>query len=148
MPHYKHLLIATDLSETNAKLCKIGNEMASLYHAKLSIIHIVEHLPLMYASGDFALPLDPRLEEELVEEAKTQLTTLAEKYPIATENQHVIVGKRKEEIKLFVHEHQVDLVIIGTHVRHGFEHLFGTVTSGMLNKLPCDILTIKLEEQH
>jgi universal stress protein A len=143
---YQQVLIASTLADNSIKLCEVGHELATLYKAQLSIVHIVEHLPLMYAGGDFSLPLDPRLETELADEARDKLSKLCQHYGIPQKDQYVIIGDKKEEIKHFVSEHHIDLLILGAHPKHGFDYLLGSTTEGILNKLPCDILAIKIEE--
>ena len=145
MASYKHILIASDLSESSIILCQKASTLAKLLDAKLSIIHIVEHLPLMYAGGEFALPLDPKLEEELADEALVNLHKQVTHHQITKKDQYVIVGDKKEEVKTFVIEHHVDLTVVGTHDRHGLDYILGTTADNMLHSVPCDLLAIKID---
>jgi len=145
MASYKHILIASDLSKSSILLCKKATELAALLSTKLSVIHIVEHLPLMYAGGEFALPLDPKLENELADEALTNLHQQLEHHQIPKKSQYVIIGDKKEEIKDFVLKHKVDLTIVGSHDRHGLDFIVGTTADNMLHTLPCDLLAIKVD---
>ncbi|MAZ40312.1 MAG: universal stress protein UspA [Legionellales bacterium] len=146
MASYKHILITSDLSDSSIILCQKASALAGLLNAKLSIIHIVEHLPLMYAGGEFALPLDPKLEEELADEALINLHKQVTYHHIDKKDQYVIVGDKKEEIKAFVIEHHVDLTVVGAHDRHGLDYILGTTADNMLHALPCDMLAIKVDE--
>jgi len=146
MASYKHILIASDLSKNSVVLCKKASSLARALDAKLSIIHIVEHLPLMYAGGEFALPLEPQLEEELADEAKQNLHQQVAHHKIPQKNQFVLVGDKQDEMLQFVTKHEVDLVVVGNHPPRGLDHLLGTTTTSLLHNLPCDVLAIQVEE--
>lgn len=146
MASYKHILIASDLTKSSVILCQKASELANALNSKLSIIHIVEHLPLMYAGGEFALPLEPKLEESLAEEALDNLHKQVHHHHISKQNQYVLVGDKQDEMKQFVIDHQVDLVIVGSHPPHGLDHLLGTTANNLLHNLPCDVLAVKVEE--
>lgn len=144
MASYKHILISSDLSEQSIKLCEKANTLAQSVGAKLSIIHIVEYLPLMYTGGEFALPLEPDLEDKLAVEAKINLEKQANHHNIPKMNQFVMVGTIKEELVKFVKTHQVDLVVVGAHDRHGLDYLLGTTADNVLHALPCDVLAVRI----
>lgn len=146
MSAYKHLLIASDLSDNSIILCEKAQLLAKALQAKLSIIHIVEHLPLMYAGGEFALPLEPSVEQELADEAKINLAEQAKHHHIPKDQQFVVVGDKKDEIKDFVIKHNVDLVLIGSHDRHGLDYVTGTTANNMLHCLPCDMLAVRVAD--
>ena len=69
MSLYKHILLATDLSDESAIVAKKAGELAKLHQAKLSIAHVVEYMPPFYGIGEVTIPIDLDTEEELTHAA-------------------------------------------------------------------------------
>ncbi|MEJ2431894.1 MAG: universal stress protein [Pseudolabrys sp.] len=59
----------------------------------------------------------------------------------------VIQGKPAPEIIRFAREHEVDMIVLGTHGRGLLDHaLFGSTTERVVRKAPCPVLTCRLAE--
>jgi universal stress protein A len=39
----------------------------------------------------------------------------------------------------------VDLIVMGTHGRHGLGLLLGSTATGVLHGCPCDVLTVRIK---
>ncbi len=143
---YKHILIASDLSEGSVILCQRAQALAERLGAKLSILHVVEHVPMLYPGGEFVLPLNFEMEENLAKEARQNLEAQAEHHHINKENQWVIFGDKGDEIVKFATEHHVDLVVVGAQDRHGLRLLLSSTTDSIVHALPCDVLAVKVTE--
>lgn len=147
MLDYTHVLIATDLAPNSIEIGKKAKRLAERCGAKLSIIHVIEHSPMVYGSGEFAIPLDLDLEDTLEKQAKEDLAKQAEALAIEPDNQWVIVGSRKEEIVNLAEQTSVDLVTVGAHDKHGLALLLGSTADSILHALPCDVLAIKVTDE-
>ena len=44
--NYQHILLAVDFSEHGNHVVRKGGYLAGLFHAKLSIIHVLDNLPM------------------------------------------------------------------------------------------------------
>ena len=140
---YKHLLIATDLLEGHEKLVNRAVDLAKDLGAKISLVHVVEPLPgYGYA---FISPAD--IETQLVDEAKQQINKLAKQFNIDEKNVHVLLGPTKVEIIEVAENEKVDLIVVGTHHRHGFGHLLGSTANAVIHSSACDVLTIRVAEE-
>ncbi len=140
---YKHILVATDLLEGHEKLIAEAGELAKDSGAKLSLVHVVEPLPgYGYA---FISPAD--IETQLVDEAKQQIAGVAKKHGISESDVHVLLGPTKVEIIDVAEEQKVDLTVVGTHHRHGLGHLLGSTANAVIHSSPCDVLTIRIEDE-
>ena len=52
------------------------------------------------------------------------------------------------EVIRFAKEQDVDLIVIGTHGRSGFEHIvFGSTAEKVVRKAPCPVLSVRPEQR-
>ncbi len=143
---YQHILIASDLTAESELLAEKAKDLADKLDSRLSIVHVVEHSPMVYGSGEFAIPLDMEVEEQLETEAKASLSRQCEKMGIKKTNQWLLTGSRKEEIVQLVNKVNADLIMVGAHDKHGLGLLLGSTADSMLHALPCDVLAIKVDD--
>lgn len=140
---YKNVLLATDLLTENNILIERALKLSKEWGAKLTMAHIVEPLP----SYGYAYVGSADVEETLINEAKKQLAQLAEKYGLSEDNLIVETGPTKTEIVRIAEDHKMDLIVLGSHGRHGFAALLGSTANSVLHSAVCDVLTIRLPEQ-
>jgi universal stress protein A len=142
MAGYKQVLIAVDLSEDSVAVARRGLEIAAHFGAKASLLHVVEFIPVDPA-GEALLPTPVDLEDEVVNAAKARLaalhTELGGRLEIRLE-----VGVIKLEILRAAAESQADLVVLGSHERHGLALLLGSTDKAILHKTRCDVLAVHL----
>ncbi|BBI51861.1 hypothetical protein HORIV_42820 [Vreelandella olivaria] len=55
-----------------------------------------------------------------------------------------MVGMPDTEIHRFAEEHDVDLIVVGSHGRHGFALLLGSTSTGVLHGAQCDVLAVRV----
>ncbi len=141
--HYSHILLATDLSEeTNAVIDK-AKDLAGLYKARLSVIHVVESIPI-YFGNELVLPETQEIERQLVERATEKMAGLCKSLDIPASQGNVEVGVTKLEVIDFAAQNNVDLIVIGSHSRHGLEHLLGSTARAVVNSADCDVLAVRV----
>ena len=147
MAGYKHILITSDLSPASLILGHKAQDLAQLYGAKLSILHVIEFSPLLYGSGEFAIPVDLDLEAQLEKEAKEHIAQIATELNLDNKSQWVLIGNKREEIVKLSKEIAIDLIVVGAHDKHGLSLLFSSTADSILHALPCDILAIRIENK-
>jgi universal stress protein A len=76
--------------------------------------------------------------------AREQLGTYGDQYGVAKNNQVVTVGRPESEIHRLAKEQEVDLVIVGSHGRKGFQLLLGSTANGVLHGTECDVLAVRI----
>jgi universal stress protein A len=139
---YKHILFATDLTdETDFILSKVRGFRDSM-QAKLSIIHVVEPMP----GYSYAYLGIEDIEGQLIEEAKEALFKLGTELQVAQPDQRIEVGPTKSKILKVADEVNADLIICGSHGRHGLSLLLGSTANAILHGAKCDVLTVRLPE--
>lgn len=145
MNYYKHILLAVDFSDHGKQVANKAVELAKANQAKLSIVHVVENLPITDAAYG-PIPFDVDLTQEWLEASKQRLKTLAEKLSIPEERQWLEMGSAKLEIVRVAEENGVDLIVVGSHGRHGLALLLGSTANGVLHHAKCDVLAVRLQD--
>lgn len=144
---YKQILLGLDLKEQSANVGRKAVELARANGAQLSLVHVVEFIPVDPA-GEALLPPPVNLEEELVESAKQRLEALANELGIADAPRRVEIGTIKSEILRVAQEVGADLIVLGSYERHGLALLLGSTDKSVLSHAPCDILAVRLQPQN
>jgi universal stress protein A len=141
--NYQHILAAVDLSDENKIVASRAWEMAQSNHGKLTLLHVVEYIPVdIY--GEVMMPMDQDLEEQMVAHANTSLHELTQKLKLQGADERVARGSTKAEIINVAEELGADLIIIGRHGRHGISRLLGSTANAVLHHAPCDVLAINI----
>ncbi|APX92678.1 universal stress protein UspA [Halomonas sp. 1513] len=139
---YRHVLVAVDLTKDSYKVLERAIPIAERNGAKLSIMHTLEPLGFAYG-GDIPMDLTS-IQDQLDDHAKQRLAEIADPHNVPAENQHVVVGMPDTEIHRFAEEHGVDLIVVGSHGRHGFALLLGSTSTGVLHGAKCDVLAVRV----
>ena len=146
MSNYTHILMAVDFNKSSEQILAKALDIAELNNAKLSMLHVVEYTPPVdYANDPMAINWD-YIDNEMLEQAKKSLQKFSEQHNLKNVDLSVEFGRPKQVISQFVKDHQCDLVIIGSHGRHGISLLLGSTANAVLHAMPCDILTLKIED--
>ncbi len=140
---YKHILFATDLTEETDYVIAKVRAMCDYTKAKLSIVHVVEPLP----GYSYAYLGIEDIEGQLVDEARQSMEKLGTKLSVPKEMQHVEIGPTKTKILGIADEIGADLIICGSHGRHGLSLLLGSTANAILHGAKCDVLTVRLPEE-
>ena len=140
---YKHILFATDLTEDTEYLIEKVKTIRTYTNATLSIVHVVEPLP----GYSYAYLGIEDIEGQLIDEARQAMVKLGEKLNVKTNDQFVEVGPTKTKILHVADEIKADLIMCGSHGRHGLSLLLGSTANAILHGAKCDVLTVRLPEE-
>lgn len=140
MPSYQHILLAVDFTEDSHKVSSQAAEIARQNNAKLSLLHVVEAMP----EHSIGYMMTPDLVEKFTTESQDLIAKIGTDLQVSKENQHIKVGSPKIEIIELAKELTADLIILGSHGRHGLAKLLGSTATAVLNEAHCDVLTVKL----
>ncbi len=116
--------------------------MSKAFKAALSCIHVIEPLSLAYG-GDIPMDLST-IQEQIQETAKIHLAEIAQSLAIAAENQHLVFGRPEIEIHAMASQIDADLIVVGSHGRHGLALLLGSTSTGVLHGAGCDVLAVRV----
>ena len=140
---YQHLLIAIDLTEDCHKVIERAVQLADCCSTKLSLVHVIEPISMSFG-GDVPLDLSA-LQQEQIEQAKQQLAAFSAQHPqLKPEDCRLIFGQPRQEIHRLAGELGCDLIVTGSHGRHGLALLLGSTSNDLLHGATCDVLAVHL----
>jgi len=143
MSDYTHILVATDLSPDADLVLERAMALAKRVGAEVTLLHVAEPVPVDMPT-DFILPERAELEEYILDSSRDRLEALAKTWQLDPEHWSLEVGSAKKEIVRYAQEHGVDLIIVGSHGRHGLELLLGSTANAVLHIAPCDVLAVRI----
>ena len=142
MAEYQKVLVAVDLSEDSGLVAQRAIAIARNHDADVHLIHVIEPLSFAYG-GD--IPMDfSGIQDEIHQQANSQLQQFAKAQGIAEPNRHIVLGKPEVEIHATQEEIGADLIVVGSHGRHGLGLLMGSTANGVLHGAKCDVLAVRV----
>ena len=140
---YKRILIAHDFSETGSKAFKRALKLREAFEADLHLLHVVEYVVPMDTSFGAISPFEGDLTDQLMTMGQKRLKDLASSHAIADSSLHLELGSPKVEIIRVSETIKADLIILGTHGRHGLGLLLGSTAASVVNHASCDVLSVR-----
>lgn len=142
MKPYRHVLLATDFNDETDEVVRRAKDTAEQNQSKLSIIHVIEPISIAYA-GEFPVDLGD-IHLELEKQAKQRLMQLAEELSIPQAQCFLEIGLTEKEILRIADEQSADLIVVGSHNKHGLSLLLGSTANAILHHAPCDVLAVRV----
>ena len=142
----KNILLAVDFSADDQYVAQKAKHLSEIFNAKLSIIHVLDNIPMPDTAYGTIIPLDTLTSYQSLEAEKNNLTTVADQLGVKTSNRWLVWGEPKQEITRFAEEYHIDLIVVGSHGRHGLALLLGSTANGVLHYAKCDVLAVRLQE--
>lgn len=142
MGQYKHILLAADFNDESEIVEKRAAALKDTFSATLSIVHVLEPISIAYG-GEFPVDLGD-LHKELEKQAMSQLRALGEKLGVPEERQHLEVGITEKEVLRVAEGEGADLIVMGSHGRHGLALLLGSTANAVLHHAKIDVLAVRV----
>ena len=142
MAGYKKILVLLDLTDASDQIAAAGRDMAAHSKAAIVILHVVEFVPAE-PMGETLMP-SVQIEEDLVQRSRAKLNELSARLGLASAALRVEAGSKKNEILRVAKEEAVDLIVLGSRVRHGLGILVNFTEDTILHAAHCDVLAIRL----
>jgi nucleotide-binding universal stress UspA family protein len=144
------ILVATDFGEAADSALQYGRELAGKFGATLHVLNVVEDL----ASTGFALEaysaIVPELQREAEATARHRLHALVLDSDVSGPQTKTSVknGPAAYAIVDYAREHDIDLIVMGTHGRGALAHVvIGSVAERVVRLAPCPVLTVRCPER-
>lgn len=151
MPAYNHILVALDLTDEANQVLDRARDEAVRHGATISLIHVVKPIEQVYGGfGSIGMPGDlsgqmAGFEREALKQAHTQLAQVGASAGVLAERIHVQVGHAASEIQRVADEVGADLIVLGTHGRHGLGLLLGSTANAVLHGVKHDVLAVRVK---
>ncbi|QFY42464.1 universal stress protein [Candidatus Methylospira mobilis] len=145
MKTYRKILLAVDFADHLKVVVDRAQSLTELYQADLTVLHVVEYIPLSEPVYGSVLPLDIDLTEQLAQAARKRLHTITKRLNLPDTALRVEIGSPKSEIIRVAEESKADLIVLGSHGRHGIALLLGSTATSVLHHATCDVLAVKLK---
>lgn len=139
----KRILVATDFSETSHEALRYGAALANEFRAKCYVLHVLPKAPAE-DPGNTEFPLG--LYETTRDAARKQLRQLMTEQEINELSPEfaTLVGAPHLEIIRYAKDHDIDVIVMGTHGRTFVAHmLMGSVAEHVVRRAPCPVLTVR-----
>ncbi len=145
----RHILVATDFGEAADAALTYGRELAGRFDATLHVLHVAENVYITAFGAETYAAIAPDLQREIEESAHTRLLELvADANGPKTVPVVMTSSAPAYAIIDYAREHEVDLIIMGTHGRGAFQHLLmGSVAERVVRLAPCPVLTVRHPER-
>lgn len=149
--NYKTILVAIDASDEADQVLEAALAVNPRGSGKIRVVTVVP--PVMSgvsgmdgASFAATWPLQ-ELEQAATREIKDNVRERTARFGVPPGQVDVLIGRPGAEI----HNHAVsigaDLIVIGSHGRHGVPGLLlGSTANAVLHGAPCDVLTVRIRE--
>ena len=143
-----HILCPIDFSESSYKALETAEELAVHFNAKLTVLHVVQDIPVLPA-----LPTNPSIDipeyqEKLEEAGKIALDmTIKDKVSSIVQAESMIRSGRPADVIVDVAaELNPSFLVISDHGESGVAHfMFGSVAEKVVRHASCPVLTVQAD---
>lgn len=141
----ERILCPLDFSGFSAKAFDYAQSLALHYHAQLLAEHVVQ-----WAFSSYPSSINPGVLEQVSADLRTYAEGQLQEFlknqvrPGIQLESFVHEGEVTDTLLAFAKVQAVDLIVMGTHGRHGLDRwLLGSVTEKVLRKAHCPVLVVR-----
>ena len=144
MKEFKRVLFPVDLSESSDKIVPYVQAVAERFGAQIHILfaaRVFDHFTSIYVPH----PSINKFEKELIDGAEKRLYEFVDQHfkEFPHTKTSVVAGDPSEEVLNYIKEHEIDLVIMGTHGRKGMDKIiFGSVAERVVKSAPVPVMVV------
>lgn len=127
LPAYAKILAAVDLGDESFQVMEAANRVALHCCAELAVCNVT-HTP----------------HEVVMDEAAERLRHLADSYGIDDDDVYEVAGNVAHRVHNLAAKIGADLIVVGTHGKHGLQLLTGSTANAVLHGAKCDVLAVRV----
>ncbi|WP_411963405.1 universal stress protein [Haloferax sp. YSMS24] len=142
---YSEILVPTDGSKAAERAINHALDIAKTYGARVHALYVVD--TSIYTSLDAGADVVIDALEREGEVATRHVRDAAEEAGVEIDSE-VVTGTAYRSIHDYIENHDIDLVVMGTHGRTGLSHyLLGSVTERVVRTSPVPVLTVRMTDE-
>jgi len=146
----KKMMLATDFSETSKKAQATAAYLQQALGCSLDVVHVFDPAAFEMPAPYYFMPgVEQWIDQHFSGMRDHGRTALDELLPELGEcaKGHFLEGRADKEIVKFANDHEIDLIVMGTHGHKGFNHLvLGSVAEQVIRNASCPVLACKCED--
>ena len=140
---YKKLLVGVYSSDEASQVLSAVASWQWISEAEVSVLHVAEHPPLSYGQWMVYLPIDEsEVEKHLLQRVEERVTASG----LKPHDCRIVFGRAVDTLLKEAEEGGFDLIVVGSHGRHGVKLLLGSTANGVLHRAGCDVMAIRIRE--
>jgi len=147
----KNVLVATDFGEASDNALAYGRELAARFGATLHVLHVAENIYITAFGAETYASFAPDLQRDIEANAHRRLAeAVVDSDGLGPATVPVVMtsGMPAYAIIDYARDHDIDLIIMGTHGREALQHLLmGSVAERVVRLSPCPVLTVRTPER-
>lgn len=146
---YNKILVAVDTTDEAEDVIKAAREIADEKNSAISIITVIRPMTDFYVNLYSTLEDKAKggIDSQAVERATAWLSDLVKRYRIDESAVNVVIGTPALEIRRLAETLDFELIVLGTHGRHGLGLMLGSTANAVLHGAPCDVLAVKIHAE-
>jgi universal stress protein A len=139
-------MAGVDVTDEAVQVLEIALGVAGEHGARLSVCTVVKPLTHVYGGLDMMAytHASVNFEQEAANQARAQVQAMAGRLGIAASDVHVYVGSPAIQLVEAAASMDIDLIVVGSHGKHGLGLLLGSTANGVLHRAHCDVLTVRI----
>ena len=144
MPAYEKILVAVDSSDEAIDVLKQAAVLIDAYKADAEVVHVAQSPTMAYGPWGEYVPLldEDQIHARLIERLNERMVDAGLPHIPA----HVVFGTPVDTLINKANEDKADLIIVGSHGRHGVRLVLGSTANGVLHHADCDVLAVRIRE--
>ena len=144
---YQSVLAAVDLSDETDQVLDVAEIVSAQERAGLRICHVIKPFQHAYAgiSPTTLSDVGIQFEHEADQQAREKLRQLAAERGLTASDTLVRHGAPSVEIHDMVEELHCDMLVVGTHGKHGVQLLLGSTANAVIHGANCDVLAVRVQ---
>lgn len=147
MSVYRHILLAVDFSSQDNQVAQKARNLSSQIEARLSLIHVLDNIPMPDTPYGTIIPANTETTyDAMLDVEKQKLNQTGDTLGIDHAHRWLVWGEPREEIIRIAEQENVDLIVVGSHGRHGLALLLGSTANSVLHYAKCDVLAVRLQD--
>lgn len=144
MTSIKRILVPTDFSEPADEALEYAFGLAEALGATVSLIHVFDDPFERTLYSEQYVPMPAELRDDILADIRRRLTERVTRSGRSDVTSEILTGPTSQAIVDSAHELKADLIVMGTHGRHGVAHfLLGSVAERVVRSATCPVMTVR-----